>query len=878
MIDSWFVLGGIHERTDKMKGLPLAATIVAVANSSIASTLATPTSEGAIEIFGEDGAARPAPPASGARPSKRTHAAHIANDEESTTTDAMMSVSSSSHESDDEGGKSGKSKSDKSSKKINNDGFTASSPSSSFATDGSSNRPTCTKDGDCIVPVPVPIVIDGPTVEPGMMSFTSSPHGNGMDGGVVVAPSTATPTTTAVPPHLPTSTTSYPSSSKSPTSTSSSNTTSATMATTTLTWKGVNGCTPSTPCPPCAGDCDADADCASGASVATTVIEGGTTTVGGGAVTQYTGACYKRSDGGTERIPGCRAGGMGDVPGADYCYAKVMLDLTYHNPPPPHDDTDVVVDGGDGDGNGTPPTIDNSPSPPTTSLSPAASVIVNERVSPRPSIKYENDDGPYFIQSRIEGGGGSTSSGGGWCIGGALSPDYYQLRMEECTANIDDYYYANKTTAPGGTTGINGLSWDDAYVTTRLEQMDQLWNMDTMGYIRSAFDYDRCMTVPLSSIIEQQQQQQQQNNNNDDVVDGDSGGLIANESPVEIGPCIGTTTTTLSRFIYPKNANEFVNGAVPKLRLRGFENYCITFLGFDGNGIVPNGAPVVLGHCPESVTVTGQDEDGSYGWDFVSERNLGVDGSETGTTAAPTYVPLPLRYLGRDACSPVTPCHECMGDCDTDDDCSSGLTCFEREKDEYTKVPGCGTGGPGDIPGADYCYDSTPDNSDVGDNGLDPSTSPLLRWLGSEGCSPSRPCGACSGDCDEDDDCIDSHECFKRYVGETIAVPGCAVGGSGDIPGGDYCYDTGASVPTTGSSSSSSSFTSDGPESTLPTPKTRPPRPAPSAPFNAIVNGINTQATGGDDVIVEERIRQPALTRHNIMHDSAKTHKETDEQ
>jgi hypothetical protein len=631
--------------------------------------------------------------------------------------------------------------------------------------------------------------------------------------------------------------------------------------------------------------------------------EGGTTNSVVG-VTQYTGACYKRSDGSTEQIPGCSVGGIGDIPGADYCYTKVLLDLYYH--PPPTDD-DVVGDGGGGEeGNGTASpttttTDNNSPNPPYMTVAPASDGNVDEKISPRPSsTKNENNDnGPYyFIQSRIEGGGGGSSStsnlgGGGWCIGGALSPDYYQLVIEECTS--ENYYYTDKTAAATGftMTGINGLSWDDVYVTTRLEQMDQLWYMDKLGYIRSAFDSNRCMTVLMSSIIEQQeQQQQQQNNNHDDVVDGgDSGKLITNESPVEIGPCTSSSTTNrVSRFIYPKNANEFVNGAVPKLRLRGFENYCITFLGggYNGNNGIPvvlppkGGAPVVLGNCPVSVTITGEDEDGSYGWDFVSEHennnNPATDGS---TTVLPTSVPLPLRYLGRDACNPITPCHECMGDCDTDDDCSTGLICFEREQGEYTHVPGCGSGGPGDIPGADYCYDSTPDNnnSDVGgdDNGLDPTTPPLLRWLGSEGCSPSRPCGACSGDCDEDDDCIDRHMCFKRYVGETTAVPGCDVGGSGDIPGGDYCYDTNALVFTAGSSSSSSSSsssTSDGPKSTRPTPTTQPPRPTPSAPFNVIVNGMNTQATGGDGTVIEERIRQPALTRHNIMHDSAKTHKE----
>ena len=40
----------------------------------------------------------------------------------------------------------------------------------------------------------------------------------------------------------------------------------------------------------------------------------------------------------------------------------------------------------------------------------------------------------------------------------------------------------------------------------------------------------------------------------------------------------------------------------------------------------------------------------------------------------------PLRYLGRDACSPSTPCEECAGDCDDDSDCYLGLMRLERER------------------------------------------------------------------------------------------------------------------------------------------------------------------------------------------------------
>jgi len=48
------------------------------------------------------------------------------------------------------------------------------------------------------------------------------------------------------------------------------------------------------------------------------------------------------------------------------------------------------------------------------------------------------------------------------------------------------------------------------------------------------------------------------------------------------------------------------------------------------------------------------------------------------------------------------PLGRCQGDCDDDRDCMPGLKCFQREKGE--PVPGCASGGPGDIPGRDYCY------------------------------------------------------------------------------------------------------------------------------------------------------------------------------
>jgi len=46
--------------------------------------------------------------------------------------------------------------------------------------------------------------------------------------------------------------------------------------------------------------------------------------------------------------------------------------------------------------------------------------------------------------------------------------------------------------------------------------------------------------------------------------------------------------------------------------------------------------------------------------------------------------------------------NKCQGDCDSNKDCASGLKCFQRNG--RTAVPGCKAGGSGDVSGYDYCY------------------------------------------------------------------------------------------------------------------------------------------------------------------------------
>ena len=103
------------------------------------------------------------------------------------------------------------------------------------------------------------------------------------------------------------------------------------------------------------------------------------------------------------------------------------------------------------------------------------------------------------------------------------------------------------------------------------------------------------------------------------------------------------------------------------------------------------------------------------------------------------------------------------------------------------------------ISGGDYCYDPDAEPHPTVQPSRVPSPLVSLRWRGTEGCTPDNLCPICTGDCDDDNDCESSLKCYKRFVGDRSQVPGCEIGGLGDIPGGDYCYDPQplpAAVPT----------------------------------------------------------------------------------
>ncbi|KAL7497308.1 hypothetical protein ACHAWT_005755 [Skeletonema menzelii] len=533
-----------------------------------------------------------------------------------------------------------------------------------------------------------------------------------------------------------------------------------------LVWDGVNGCTPESPCDVCTGDCDTNEGCMPGLM------------------------CFKRS--GSEQVPGCTSGGIGDIPGADYCYDP--------NVPPP-----------------VSPTVSPTPSPSEGSLPVLQWKGVNGCTPTSPCDVCQGDcdenedcmgglecfkrsDGEYTQVPGCAVGGSGDIAGADYCYDPAslkppsasptkeptgsfptntpataaptpssLEAFFLQSQAKPSTNTI---VTLSRTRASDGSRNLqvdssqngwcaggalapdyyqllleeckpNPSSTSSSVPIGKVEQMDQLWHMDPEGYIRSIFNSERCMMVSSTAV--------------------------QFESPIEIGPC--NLDGVLNQFYYESSTFPYTL----KLQGEAYASMCVTFLGTEPS----RGAEMVLGPC---------ENEAKFGWDFIPEASSG------NPTMPPTTSPLPkLRYLGRDACTVTSPCDACYGDCDTNEDCNKGLQCFQRDRGDSTQVPGCAVGGVGDIPGADYCY---------GGNGPTPSTSPTpptqlppLEWRGSRGCSAETPCPICVGDCNSDDDCQNALSCFKRDAGDDTSVPGCAVGGLGDIPGGDYCYNRNQKQP-----------------------------------------------------------------------------------
>ncbi len=79
--------------------------------------------------------------------------------------------------------------------------------------------------------------------------------------------------------------------------------------------------------------------------------------------------------------------------------------------------------------------------------------------------------------------------------------------------------------------------------------------------------------------------------------------------------------------------------------------------------------------------------------------------AQTPSPVPPSPTPDFLNSLtfNNNGCSQTSPCSNCEGPCDVSDDCAGDHVCFQRSASE--SVPGCVTGGVGDVSGANYCHE-----------------------------------------------------------------------------------------------------------------------------------------------------------------------------
>mmetsp|Transcript_25104 Transcript_25104/g.30909 ORF Transcript_25104/g.30909 Transcript_25104/m.30909 type:complete len:690 (+) Transcript_25104:87-2156(+) len=109
----------------------------------------------------------------------------------------------------------------------------------------------------------------------------------------------------------------------------------------------------------------------------------------------------------------------------------------------------------------------------------------------------------------------------------------------------------------------------------------------------------------------------------------------------------------------------------------------------------------------EGCTGAGGDRD-------LYDKDICAPSSSTPTPPAPTPpTPTPdfLNSLTINAsgCSSGSRCSKCEGPCSANNQCAGDFVCFTRSGSQ--SVPGCVTGGIGDISGTDYCYEAPPDGT-----------------------------------------------------------------------------------------------------------------------------------------------------------------------
>jgi hypothetical protein len=198
-----------------------------------------------------------------------------------------------------------------------------------------------------------------------------------------------------------------------------------------------------------------------------------------------------------------------------------------------------------------------------------------------------------------------------------------------------------------------------------------------------------------------------------------------------------------------------------------------------------------FGNCEGSCARDADCQNGLVCFDGISLKIPGCTGPRPFFSQF-CIVPPPGRLVirGKDGTGPSFPLGDCEGDCDTDDDCGTGLLCFSRDKGSTQAVPGCsGTG----VSGANYCFRSSSDRptrspSTTVEPTSSPSTSstPTIVPVTAEP-SPapklanltviaSGPFGNCEGSCNNDSECELGLNCYKPAEGFSglSFVPSCS--------------------------------------------------------------------------------------------------------
>ena len=158
-----------------------------------------------------------------------------------------------------------------------------------------------------------------------------------------------------------------------------------------------------------------------------------------------------------------------------------------------------------------------------------------------------------------------------------------------------------------------------------------------------------------------------------------------------------------------------------------------------------------LGNCQGNCN---SDEDCNTGlkcYDRQSNTDAGPPGCIGQMNGDWSYCYVPSETFNDVALDPIVKLSHCQGNCNTDNDCNTGFKCYDRHNDTDSGPPGCIGEMNGDW---SYCYDPSYEG-----------TFTMIEW------NPTVKLGHCQGNCIADTDCDNGLQCYHRDFKRV--VPGC---------------------------------------------------------------------------------------------------------